>query len=82
MPNFRAVSNDTATARYAVAPRDSAVNILALLKDIAERAEDISDRLYTACSAAQGELADEVLEIEVAAYDLEVLVEFINKLTS
>ena len=87
MPNF---TSETAVARYAVAPLDSAVNILARLKEISERAEDISDRLFTACSAAQGELevfktydlAGELLEIEIAAYDLEVLVELINALTS
>ena len=100
MPNVTIVS-DAAAARYAVAPRNSAVNILARLKDISERAEDISDRLFTACSAAQAELevleaydladelndqrkslADDLLEIEIAAHDLDELVDLIDKLTS
>jgi signal transduction histidine kinase len=94
------VVSDTAAANYAIAPLDSAVNA-ERLKDISERAEDISDRLFVACSAAQGELevleaydladalkdrrnsfADELLEIEIAAHDLDELVDLINKLTS
>ena len=101
MPSVTIVS-DTAAARYAVAPLDSAVNdILERLKDISERAEDISDRLFAACSAAQGELevfeaydladelkdqrnsfADALLEIEIAAHDLDELVNLINKRTA
>jgi len=69
MPSVTIVS-DTAAARYAVAPLDSAVNdILERLKDISERAEDISDRLFAACSAAQGEL--EVFETYYLADGLE-----------
>jgi hypothetical protein len=92
---------DTAAARNAVAPLESAVNdILERLKDISERAGDISDRLFTACGAAEGELEvlaydvaderkdqcnsleDQLLEIEIAARDLDELADFINKLTS
>lgn len=56
MPSCTVVS-DTAAARYVVSPLDSAVNeILARLKDVSKRVEDISDRLVAACSAAQFEL--------------------------
>jgi hypothetical protein len=98
MPNF---TSETAIARYAVAPLDSAVNILERLKDISERAEEISDRLFVACAMAQGELevlepydlgdelndrrkalADDLLEIEIAAHDLDELADLIDKLTS
>ena len=99
MPNF---TSETAVARYAVAPLDSAVNdILERLKEICERAEDISDRLFAACMAALDELelfesydladelkyqrnsfVDALLEIEIAAHDLDELVDLINKRTS
>jgi hypothetical protein len=71
------------------------------LKDISERAEDICDQLFAACSAAYSEiavfdahdlagefkhqrnsLADDLLQIEIVAHDLDELVVFINKLTS
>jgi hypothetical protein len=55
MPNFISVS-DTAIARYAVAPLESAVNILKRLKEISDRAEEISDRVFVACIMAEGEL--------------------------
>ena len=64
------------------------------MKDISERTEEISDRLFVACGAAQGELevfetydladelndqrnrfADDLLEIEIAAHDLDELVD-------
>ena len=100
MPNFRNVS-DTAVAHYAVAPLNSAVNILKRLKDVSERVEEISDRVFVACAMAQGELevlepydlgdelndrrkalADDLLEIEIAAHDLDELADLIDKLTS
>ena len=100
MPNFT-IACDTAAACHAVPTLESAVNdILERLKSISERAEDISDRLSIACSAAEGELevlaydvaderkdqrnslADQLLEIEIAAHDLNELVDLINKLTS
>jgi hypothetical protein len=97
MPSVTIVS-DTAAARYAVAPLDSAVNdILERLKEICERAEDISDRLFAACMAALDELelfesydladelkyqrnsfVDALLEIEIAAHDLDELVNLIT----
>jgi hypothetical protein len=100
MPSVTIIS-DTAAARNALAPLNSAVNdVLERLKDISERAGDISDRLFTACGAAEGELEvlaydladdlkdqcnsleDQLLEIEIAARDLDELADFINKLTS
>ena len=95
------IESDIAAAQHAVLTLESAVNdILERLKSISERAEDISDRLSIACSAAEGELevlaydvaderkdqrnslADQLLEIEIAAHDLNELVDLINKLTS
>ena len=77
MPNFNIVP-DTAAAHDAVAPLDVAVNdILKRLKDISARAEEISDCLSMACSAAEGalevlkdhrkSLSDQLLEIQIAA---------------
>ncbi len=99
MPNFTNVN--PAIERYAVAALEAVVNIEAQLKDISQRADDISDRLFTACSLAQGELelfepydladelkdrckslADDLLEIEIAAHDLDVVVHLINKIIS
>jgi len=99
MPSCTVVS-DTAAARHVVSPLDSAVNeILARLKDISNRVEDISDRLVAGCGAAQFELFEahdladelkdqrnslehELLEIEIAAHDLDELADLISRLTS
>jgi hypothetical protein len=107
MPNFSAVSNDTAAARHAASTLESAVNVvLDRLKDISERADDICTRLLTACAVAEDEieqikmlepvvegfedhrasLGDELTEIEIAAHEVDELVEecndLINKLSS
>ena len=95
------LTSKTAVARYAVAPADSAVNILERLRDVTGRAEEINERVFVACTMAQGELevfepydlgdelndrrkslADDLLEIEIAAHDLDELVDLISKLTS
>ena len=68
------IASDTAAARYAVAPLDSAVNeILERLKDISKRVDDIGGGLVAACSAAQ---------LEIAAHDLDELADLISQLTS
>ena len=77
MPYLNIVS-DIAAAQHAVLTLESAVNdILKRLKDISARAEEISDCLSMACSAAEGalevlkdhrkSLADQLLEIQIAA---------------
>ena len=95
------VTTASAVARYAVAPADSAVNILEHLRDLTGRVGEISERVFVACTMAQGELevfepydlddelndrrkslADDLLEIEIAAHDLDELVDLISKLTS
>lgn len=97
MPNFR---TEAAVARYAVAPLDSAVNIMERLREISDYAEEVGDRVLAACNMAQGELdvleqydlGDEpndrrdslaayLLEIEIAAHDLDELGGLIKKLT-
>ena len=76
MPTLNIVP-DSAAAQHAVPTLESAVNDLERLKDISERAEEISDCLSMACSAAEGalevlkdhrkSLADQLLEIQIAA---------------
>ena len=57
MPNFSAVSNDTAAARHVASTFEPAVNVvLDRLKDISERTDDICTRLLTACTVAEGDI--------------------------
>jgi hypothetical protein len=107
MPNFSAVSNDTAAARHAASTFESAVNVvLDRLKAFCERVDDLCTRLLTACTIAEDDigqikglepvvegfedhrasLGDELTEIEIAAHEIDELVEecndLVNKLSS
>jgi len=103
MPNFSAVSNDTAAARHAASTFESAVNVvLDRLKAFCERVDDLCTRLLTACTIAEDDigqikglepvvegfedhrasLGDELTEIEIAAHEIDELVEKCNDLVN